>query len=94
MNEREWVIARRIAFLQRELERLGDAAFDAEHELRIRPTQAAARHRAVAVYILAGDIWKKIGELRAQAKAGPAVIRFDLTAAEQAAARSYRWALN
>jgi hypothetical protein len=93
MNEHEGVIARRIAFLQRELERLGVAAFDAEHELRIRPTQAAARHRAEAVYILAGDIWKKIGELRAQAEV-PAVIRFDATAAGQAAARSYRWALN
>ena len=50
MDDDGLVIARRLAFLERELDRMGDAADDAEHELRLNQTDAAARRQLEAIY--------------------------------------------
>jgi protein involved in temperature-dependent protein secretion len=60
MDDDGSVIARRLAFLERELDRMGDAADDAEHELRLNPTDAAARRQLQAIYALAGKTWSQI----------------------------------
>lgn len=84
--------ARRLAFLERELDRMGCAADDAEEELRLKPTDPAARRRLEALYTLAGETWRQIQGLRACRASRQTVIRVERTA-DAAAPRSYRQAL-
>ena len=86
------VIARRLAFLERELDGMGDSADDAEHELRLNPTDAAARRRLEAIYALAGKTWSQIVELRAHQPDRHAVIHYDRDV-DASAGRAYRRAL-
>lgn len=92
MNELGAVIARRLAFLERELDRMGDTADDAEHELRLSPTDTEARRRLEAIYVLAGKTWAEIQELRAGQPGRHAVIHYDRHA-DAAAGRAWRLAL-
>ena len=92
MNELGSVIARRLAFLERELDRMGGGADDAEHELRLNPTDPAARRRVEAIYALAGKTWAQILELRASNAGRHSVIRYDHNA-DALADRTYRRAL-
>jgi hypothetical protein len=92
MNELGSVIARRLAFLERELDRMGGGADDAEHELRLNPTDPAACRRLEAIYALAGKTWAQILELRAHRPDRPSVIRYDHNA-DALAERAYRRAL-
>lgn len=84
--------ARRLAFLERELDRMGCTADDAEEELRLNPTDPAARRRLEAIYAVAGDTWRQIQELRARQDSRYAAIHYDRSA-DSAAARTYRRAL-
>jgi len=92
MNDDGSMISWRLAFLERELDRMGGGADDAEHELRLNPTDPAARRRLEAIYVLAGDTWARIQELRARQPAGHAAIRYDRDA-DASAGRAYRRAL-
>lgn len=92
MNDDGSVIARRLAFLEHELDRMGGAADDAEHELRINPTDVVARRRLEAIYALAGKTWSQILELRAHQPDRDAVIRYDRDA-DASAGRAWRQAL-
>jgi hypothetical protein len=92
MNESGSVIARRLAFLERELDRMGGAADDAEHELRLNPTDLEARRRLEAIYALAAKTWAEIQELRARQPGRYAVIHYDRHA-DASAGRAYRQAL-
>lgn len=92
MNEIESVIARRLAFLERELDRMGGAADDAEHDLRLNPTDAVAGRQLEAIYALAGKTWAEIQELRAREPGRHAVIHYDRHA-DRSADRAYRQAL-
>jgi hypothetical protein len=92
MNELGSVMARRLAFLERELDRMGGGADDAEHELRLNPTDPAACRRLEAIYVLAGKTWAQILELRAHQTDRPSVIRYDHNA-DALADRTYRRAL-
>jgi hypothetical protein len=91
MNELGSVIARRLAFLEHELDRMGGGADDAEHELRLNPTDPAASRRLEAIYALAGKTWAEILELRAR-HPDPSVIHYDHNA-DALADRTYRRAL-
>ena len=86
------MIARRLAFLEHELDCMGDAADDAEHELRLNPTDPEAGHRLEAIYTLAGNTWAQIQELRACQPDRHAAIRFDHDA-DASGSRAYRQAL-
>ena len=92
MNDDGLVIARRLAFLERELDRMSGDADDVEHELRLNPTDAAARRRLEAIYALAAKTWTQILELRARQPDRHAVIRYDRDA-DASAGRAYRQAL-
>jgi hypothetical protein len=92
MNDDGSVIARRLAFLERELDRMSDKACDAEHDLRLNPTDAAARCRLEAIYALAGKTWAQVRELRARQSGRHAVIRYDRDS-DASAGRAYRQAL-
>ena len=92
MNEIESVIARRLAFLEREFDRMGGAADDAEHDLRLNPSDPIARRQLEAIYALAGKTWAEIQELRARQPGHDAVIRYDHHA-DRSADRAYRQAL-
>lgn len=92
MNDTDAVVARRLAFLERELDRMGTTATDLEEELRLNPTDGGARRRLTALYAVAGDTWKKIQELRVAQGGQQAVIRFDRHA-DATAERSWRRAL-
>ena len=92
MNDAEAVVARRIAFLERELDRMGSTAADLEDDLRLNPTDEQARQRLTALYAVAGDTWSKIQELRAGQVGHHAVIHFDRHA-DPTAERSWRQAL-
>jgi len=92
MNDTEAVVARRIAFLERELDRMGTTAGDLEEDLRLNPTDGRARQRLAALYAVAGDTWKKIQELRAGQGGHYAIIRFDRHA-DPTAEKSWRQAL-
>jgi hypothetical protein len=91
MVETGSVIARRIAFLERELDRMGRLADDAEHDLRANPADAEARRTLEAVYALSGETWSRICELRAR-QGDAAAIRFDRPA-DASAQRAFRQAL-
>jgi hypothetical protein len=92
MNEIGSVIARRLAFLERELDRMGGAADDTEHELRLNPTDPAARRRLEAIYALAAKTWAEIQELRARQPGRYTFIHYDRQA-DDSAIRAYRQAL-
>jgi hypothetical protein len=92
MNDDGSVMARRLAFLERELDRMSGDADDSEHELRLNPTDVAARRRLEAIYALAGSTWTQILELRAHQADRHAVIRYDRDA-DASAGRAYRQAL-
>jgi hypothetical protein len=92
MNDAGAVAARRIAFLERELDRMGSTAADLEDDLRLNPSDGQARQRLTALYAAAGETWKKIQELRAGQGGDQAVIRFDRHA-DPTAERSWRQAL-
>jgi len=92
MNDDGSVMARRLAFLERELDRMSGDADDSEHELRLNPTDAEARRRLEAIYALAGSTWAQILELRARQADRHAVIRYDRDA-DASAGRAYRQAL-
>ncbi len=92
MDDDGSVIARRLAFFERELDRMGDAADDAEDELRLNPTDTAARRQLEAIYALAGKTWSQILELRARQPDRHAVIRYDRDA-DASAGRAWRQAL-
>ena len=92
MNDDGSVIARRLAFLECELDRMGGAADDAEHELRLNPTGAVAGRRLEAIYALAGKTWAQVLELRAGQPDRHAVICYDHDA-DASAGRAYRQAL-
>jgi hypothetical protein len=92
MNDDGSVIARRLAFLERELDRMSGEADDVEDELRLNPTDVGARRRLEAIYALAGKTWAQILELRARQPDRHAVIRYDRNA-DASAGRAYRQAL-
>jgi hypothetical protein len=92
MNDAEAVVARRIAFLERELDRMGSTVADLEDELRLNPTDGQARQSLAALYAVAGDTWNKIRELRARQGGHHAAIHFDRHA-DPMAERSWRQAL-
>ena len=92
MNESESVIVRRLAFLERELNRMGSAAEDAEHELRLNPTDPLARRRLEAIYALAGKTWGEIQQLRECEPGRRSLIRYDRHA-DASGTRAYRRAL-
>ena len=92
MNRSESLIAARIYFLERELERMSCAADNAEDELRARPTDATAVRRLEALYSLAEETWERIQGLRARLGGGPSVIYFNRRHAEPAA-KAWRQAL-
>lgn len=64
-------IAHRLDFLETELSRMGDAASDAEWDLRKNPTDHVARDRLAAIYDLARNVWQAIQELRRDLQAKP-----------------------
>jgi hypothetical protein len=77
MNRNESLIAARICFLERELERMSCVADDAEEELRAKPTDVATVRRLEALYALADETWERIQALRARLSGGPSVIYFN-----------------
>ena len=77
MTHGESLIAARVYFLERALERMEQAADDAESELRANPTNAIWGRQVKALYALAGETWAGIQSLRAQLNGGPSSIHFD-----------------
>jgi hypothetical protein len=92
MNGSKLVIARCIAFLERELERMATVADDAEHDLRLNPSDHDARRRLEAIYVLTGETWDRLRELRADEGGCDGLIHVDRHEAI-AVERSYRQAL-
>ena len=92
MNRNESLIAARIYFLERELERMSTVADDAEDELRAKPTDVATVRRLEALYVLADETWERIQALRARLSGGPSVIYFNRRLAE-ADSKAWRRAL-
>jgi hypothetical protein len=92
MNSSESLIAVRLYFLERALERMEAAADDAESELRADPTNAAWGRQVEALYALASETWTGIQALRARLGGGPSLIYFDRRLA-QPEARAARRAL-
>ena len=94
MTDTSVTIAQRLAFLERELDRLGRSADDIEHELMLNPTDAWSGRRLKAIYAVAGQTWSKIRELRAEQSRHYTAIHFDLdTEADDAADLAWRRAL-
>jgi hypothetical protein len=77
MNRSESLIAARIYFLERELERMSTVADDAEDELRAKPMDVATVRRLEALYALADETWERIQALRVRLSGGPSVIYFN-----------------
>jgi hypothetical protein len=92
MNRSESLIAARIYFLERELERMGCAADNTEDELRAKPMDAATVRRLEALYALADETWERIQALRVRLSGGPSVIYFNRRLAEPGA-KAWRQAL-
>ena len=92
MKRSESLIAVRVYFRARALERMEQAADDAESELRADPTNAAQGRRVKALYALADETWTGIQTLRAELSGSPSVIYFDRRLADQRA-RAARQAL-
>jgi hypothetical protein len=82
MKRSESVIAARIYFLERELERMSIAADNAEDELRSRPTDTVMVRKLEALYTLAEETWERIQALHARLSGGTAVIYFNNRLAE------------
>lgn len=94
MTDTSVTIAERLAFLERELDRLGRSADDMEHELLQNPTDAWSGRRLEAIYAVAGQTWSKIRELRAEQNKHFTVIHFDRDAElDEAADQAWRRAL-
>ena len=85
MNRKESLLAARIYFLERELERMSCAADNAEDDLRARPMDTAAVRRLEALYTLADETWERIQGLRARLSGGPSIIYFNRRQAGPAA---------
>lgn len=64
-------LTHRLDFLETELSRMGDAASDAERDLRKNPTDQAASDRLSAIYDLARSVWHSIQELRRDLRVSP-----------------------
>jgi hypothetical protein len=77
VNRNESLIAVRLYFLERALERMEEAAEDAESELRADPTSAARGRQVGSFYALASETWARIQALRARLNGGPSLIYFD-----------------
>jgi hypothetical protein len=77
MNRSESLIAARIYFLERELERMSCVADSTEEELRSKPMDAATVRKLEALYTLADETWEHIQALRARLSGGPSVIYFN-----------------
>jgi hypothetical protein len=92
MKHSESLIAVRVYFLERALERMEMAADDAESELRANPTNAAQGQRVKALYALADETWAGIQALRARLSGCPSVIYYDRRLADPRA-RAARQAL-
>ena len=92
MNRKESLIAARIYFLERALDRVEQAADDAESELRADPTNSQHVHQVRAFYALAGETWSRIQALRAGLGNASSEIYFDRRLAEPRA-RAARQAL-
>jgi hypothetical protein len=71
MNHDAGRLAYQLDFLESELSRMGDAASDAERDLRRNPTDQLARDRLSAIYDLARNVWRSIQELRGELQASP-----------------------
>lgn len=82
MNRNESLIAARIYFLERELERMSSAADNAEDELRAKPMDTATVRRLEALYTLADETWERIKALRVRLSGGPSVIYVNRRVAE------------
>ncbi|MCA0303105.1 MAG: hypothetical protein LCH95_11950 [Proteobacteria bacterium] len=94
MTDTSVTIAQRLAFLERELDRLGRSADDMEHELQQNPTDEWSGRRLGAIYAVAGQTWSKIRELRAEQSRQITVIHFDRDAElDDAADLAWRRAL-
>ncbi len=77
MKRSESVIAARIYFLERELERMSTVADDAEDELRAKPMDVATVRRLESLYALADETGERIQALRVRLSGGPSVIYFN-----------------
>ena len=94
MTDTSVTIAQRLAFLERELDRLGRSADDMEHDLMLNPTDAWSGRRLVAIYAVTGQTWSKIRELRAEQTRRDPMIHFDHDAEiDEAADQAWRRAL-
>ena len=91
MDGSKLVIARRIAFLESELERMATVVDDAEYDLRQNPTDHEAGRRVEAIYVLTGQTWDRLRALRADDAACDGLIHVEPR--EMAIERSYRQAL-
>ena len=92
MTDTSEAIAERLAFLERELDRLGRSADDVEHDLFLNPTDALSGRRLGAIYAVTGQTWSTIRELRAQRDKRSPVIEIDRDA-DDAADLAWRRAL-
>jgi hypothetical protein len=90
MNRSESLIAARIYFLERELERMSCVADSAEDELRAKPMDAATVRKLEALYT--DETWEHIQALRARLNGGPSVIYVNHRSAEPEA-KAWRQAL-
>jgi hypothetical protein len=77
MKRSESLIAARIYFLERELERMSSAADNTEDELRAKPMDTVLVRRLEALYTLADETWEHIQALRVRLSGGPSVIYFN-----------------
>jgi hypothetical protein len=92
MKRSESLIAARIFFLERELERMSSVADSVEGELRAKPMDAATVRRLAALYVLADETWERIQALRVRLSGGPSIIYVDRRRAEPDA-QAWRQAL-
>jgi hypothetical protein len=92
MKRKDSVIAARIYFLERALDRMEQAADNAETELRADPTNSQHVDQVRAFYALADETWGRIQALRAGLSGASSGIYFDRRLAELRA-RAARQAL-
>ena len=92
MTRSERAIILSIGFLEHELERIGDAAQDAESGLLANPTDPGAGRRVEAIYALAGETWERARALRVRLNGGSPLIHYDREIREPSA-RAWRQTL-
>lgn len=92
MKRNESLIAARIYFLERELERMSCIADSTEDDLRAKPMDAATVRKLEALYTLANETWEHIQALRARLSGGRSVIYVNRRLAEPGA-KAWRQAL-